>query len=418
MILTNGLLKLFGRAMVLGALLLVFGRCGSSDDGTPANISAVFMETETTTLDAKGYATDPRLVLTGPVGTAYTVTVTEGGSWCWTSRRTHTTTKSAKLVSANDVVYLYLDDNETGASRRAAVDVVFDGGHEFTLTIDQADYSVPASMDHAWAELPAYVEDPDYRYVTHYAPLSSTVTARNFTICYDTEKRIANWVAYPIHDCYMQGQYVRPDKNNPDDKVWFYDPLIPSQFQVNLSKGSYKSGGIRGHQCMSNHRYVNYKTDANLPSSDLNMQTFYSTNIMPQNSGFNGGSWLKMENTASVKRCADTLYIVTGTYGVQGYGSDKSGTSVAVPEYCWKVLLRTKAGNTRKRIDQITDASQLMAIGFWAKNASSSKNGLKEYITSVADIEEKTGYKFFTMLDEDIAADVKAQNNPSDWGIN
>ena len=50
--------------MVLGALLLVFGRCGSSDDGTPANISAVFMETETTTLDAKGYATDPRLVLT------------------------------------------------------------------------------------------------------------------------------------------------------------------------------------------------------------------------------------------------------------------------------------------------------------------------------------------------------------------
>ena len=76
MILTKGLLKLFGRAMVLGALLLVFGRCGSSDDGTPANISAVFMETETTTLDAKGYATDPRLVLTGPVGTAYTVTVT------------------------------------------------------------------------------------------------------------------------------------------------------------------------------------------------------------------------------------------------------------------------------------------------------------------------------------------------------
>ena len=101
-----------------------------------------------------------------------------------------------------------------------------------------------------------------------------------------------------------------------------------------------------------------------------------------------------------------------------GYGSDKSGTSVAVPEYCWKVLLRTKAGNTRKRIDQITDASQLMAIGFWAKNASSSKNGQKEYITSVADIEEKTGYKFFTMLDDDIAADVKAQNNPSEWGIN
>ena len=66
--------------MVLGALLLVFGRCASSDDTTPANISALFLDTETATLAAKGYATDPRLVLTGPVGTAYTVTVTEGGS--------------------------------------------------------------------------------------------------------------------------------------------------------------------------------------------------------------------------------------------------------------------------------------------------------------------------------------------------
>ena len=104
--------------MVLGALLLVFGRCGSSDDDTPANISALFLDTETTTLAAKGYATDPRLVLTGPVGTVYTVTVTEGGSWCWTSRKTQATTKSAQLVAASEVIYLYLDKNETGASRR------------------------------------------------------------------------------------------------------------------------------------------------------------------------------------------------------------------------------------------------------------------------------------------------------------
>lgn len=71
------------------------------------------METETTTLDAKDYATDPRLVLTGPVGTVYTVTVTEGGSWCWTSRKTQATTKSAQLVAASEVIYLYLDKNET-----------------------------------------------------------------------------------------------------------------------------------------------------------------------------------------------------------------------------------------------------------------------------------------------------------------
>lgn len=415
---TKGILKLLGRTVFLLALALVLGRCGSDDGGTTTKISATFRDSGSTTLDAKGYANDPRIVLTGPVGAAYTITVTEGGQWCWTSRRTKATTKSAHLVAANEVVYLYLDNNESGASRRATVDVAFDGGDVSTLTIDQVNYSIPASMDHAWAELPAYVEDPDYLYVTNYAPLSSTVTARNYTICYDKKKRIANWVAYPIHDCYMQGQYVRPDNVAPDNEVWLYNPLVPSEYQVNLSKGSYRSGGIRGHQCMSNHRYVNYKTDASLPSSDLNMQTFYSTNIMPQDYKFNGGSWLKMETVASAKRCADTLYIVTGTWGVRSYGLDKVGTSVAVPEYCWKVLLRTKSGRTGKRIDQVTDASQLMAIGFWAANATSSESGLKEYITSVADIEEKTGYKFFTMLDETIAADVKAQNKPSEWGIN
>lgn len=83
------------------------------------------------------------------------------------------------------------------------------------------------------------------------------------------------------------------------------------------------------------------------------------------------------------------------------------------------MILRTRSGRTGKRIDQITDASQLKAIGYWAANASSSNSGsLRDYTVSVAEIESKTGYKFFPMLDESIAAQVKAQNNPSDFGIN
>ena len=141
--------------------------------------------------------------------------------------------------------------------------------------------------------------------------------------------------------------------------------------------------------------------------------------FISQESAFNGGSWLKMEETASAmgKSCADTLYTVTGNYGVRSWSTDRSGTKVAMPEYCWKVLLRTKNGNTRKRIDEIHDASELIAIGFWAENSSASASGFAKYTTSVAEIEQKTGYKFFPMLDEAIAADVKAQHNPTAWGI-
>ena len=221
----------------------------------------------------------------------------------------------------------------------------------------------------------------------------------------DTKKRIANWVAYPIHSCYRVGKYERSN-------AWKYDPEVPEEFQVDLSRGSYNGRPIRGHQCMSYHRYVSY-------SSLLNEQTFYSTNIMPQDPDFNSGSWGDLEDlTLKYISYPDTLYNVTGTYGVQGYTTDKEGNRVAIPQYCWKVLLRTKSGRTGKRIDQITDASQLAAIGYWAENSSTTTGNIKQYITSVADIEEKTGYKFFTMLDEAIAADVKAQNNPSDWGIN
>lgn len=107
--------------------------------------------------------------------------------------------------------------------------------------------------------------------------------------------------------------------------AWKYDPEVPEEFQVDLSRGSYNGRPIRGHQCMSYHRYVSY-------SSLLNEQTFYSTNIMPQDPDFNSGSWGDLEDlTLKYISYPDTLYNVTGTYGVQGYTTDKGGNRVAIP---------------------------------------------------------------------------------------
>ena len=170
--------------------------CGSSEEGQGTSFGARFLESQNTSLEAPGYASDPRIVLSRTVGTSYTVTVTEGGSWCWTSRNTHATSRSGSLVTTADVVYLYLAENDSGAARTATVRVAFDGGLEFDLTLSQPEYSIPAVMDHPWAELPAYKSIDNCTYVTHYAPISSTQPkARNFTICYDRSKRIALWVA-------------------------------------------------------------------------------------------------------------------------------------------------------------------------------------------------------------------------------
>lgn len=400
---TNRIIESWWLRLLAMSCVVWCGGCSSSGDTETKAVSAVFRDSGTETYVAPGYANEPRIELAGPAGTAYTVTVEDGDRWCWTSRNTHAGQVEGTLASTVGIVYLYLDENTSGQERTATIAVTL-GGKRFVLTLQQQDYMVPAVMDHAWAELPVYFEDDECLYITHYAPLSSTVTARNFTIRYNKTKRIAEWVAYPMHECYRQGTYTRV---NP----WAYDPEIDSRYQANLSSGSYRGGGIRGHQCMSNHRFVAY-------NDLLNDQTYYSSNIMPQDYDFNGGSWLSMENLATSRICRDTLYMVTGNYGIRSWSTDRSGTKVAMPEYCWKVLLRTKSGRSGKRIDQIGDASELISIGFWAANTSASKEGLKKYVTSVADIERKTGYKFFPMLDDAIADQVKAQNNPAEWGIN
>ncbi len=399
------MIKNLWRLSLLVVTMLVAVQCSSSDDEGGSSSSISFLDSGTTSIDARGYDNAPRIVLSGKIGASYTLTLTEGAEWCSFKKNSKQSTVSGTIATANQLRFVYLKANNTKASRQAVITVVVGDAEPVCLTINQESYDVPASYDRAWVELPAYADgdDSNIQYVTHHAPVSSTTTVRNFTVRFNREKRIAEWVAYPLHASYMTGGYNRTD-------AWAFDPKIPAQYQANINSGSYRGGGVRGHQCMSNHRYHSY-------SSEMNAQTFYSSNIMPQEYNFNSGSWLEMESAVTANACADTLYTVTGNYGVRSWSSDRSGNSVAMPEYCWKVLLRTKSGRTGKRIDAITDASELIAIGFWAPNSSTSKKWSDSFLVSVEYIEQQTGFKFFPMLNEAIADRVKAQKNPSDWGI-
>lgn len=378
-----------------------------------------------------------------PAGTAYVMTVTAGKDWCKTSRINQSTTKTGVMVSTTQFEYLYYEENTSATERTATIQIQFEGASTVVLTVRQGrglgsnddpnddpndnpnddpkddpndDPNVGPGDDQGgavvnsrkrWAELPVCVETADAKIVTHFASIAVDKIVRNYTLRYNTKKRIADWVAYPIHGCYMQGNYDRSDD-------WQFDPSFPQEDQANLVIGSYTNGNVynRGHQCMSNHRYCNY-------SSTLNRQTFYATNSMPQYAQYNSGYWMKMEDVGTKQSCADTLYCVTGNFGVRGYTTDKEGKQVAIPEYCFKVYLRTVSGRTGKSIDQFTDATQLMAIGYYAENSANGNKGqLKDYCVSVAEVERLSGFEFFPMLDESIAEKVKAQCDPSKWGIN
>ena len=125
--------------------------------------------------------------------------------------------------------------------------------------------------------------------------------------------------------------------------------------------------------------------------------------------------------------CSDTLYVVTGAYfegqhdlSINSQTTDRSGNVCPTPTFYYKALLRTKKGNTGKTINEISDANQLRAIAFWLEHADTGNdtNITAADCISVAELEKRTGFTFFPMIDDAIEAEVKRAAVPSEWGVN
>lgn len=251
-----------------------------------------------------------------------------------------------------------------------------------------------------WFELPAVPEDENLLYYAH-SKLPSDHSKRNYSFLYAPEHYAALWVAYPLHDCYL-GNAGRTDKFYYDNDFAAYSNRLGMgglDIQSNVSAGSfYSEEGLqlwdRGHQLPSADRTV---------SSADNRTTFYATNMTPQRNTLNQQMWEKLEENVREWRGEDTLYVVTGAvfgddcdYAYDGGGKSKTGSKqVCLPEYYYKVLLRTKESAEGKCVADCT-ADELKCIGFWVKNES--RSGKTVYFSdacSVEEVEQRTGMTFF-----------------------
>ena len=311
-----------------------------------------------------------------------------------------------------------------------------------------------SAADYRWPELPANFDTPATHEAvhTHWATTVRTNReVRNYTYCYDTQRHNPLWVAYLLHDCYQEGGYTRPAED-----PWAPDPTLDESLQSKIYPSysgdnyiyytrttlGYGASWTRGHLVMSSERGCG---DRNNPAL-LNVQTFYPTNIAPQPSTGDytfGTAWGYVEalfsgtnnvgNTdftaddgaANLNCVADTLFMVAGChYGdaslIEKDGSYFSEFSSAskdctMPTHQFKVALRTKQGNTGKRIQECT-ASELQTIGFWIPTYMTeavTSGQIDRYAKSVAEIERLTGYTFFP----EAPAEVKESFNRSEWGF-
>lgn len=268
-----------------------------------------------------------------------------------------------------------------------------------TISVSQEAY-VPPINTSGWAEMPEIVNTENLDYGFH-DKLPSNNKLRNYSFCFDKEKHCALWVAYPLHKCYTEGNGYRTD-------AWSYDPCcIDDSVEPNLRNAYYPQGGSsyshsRGHQLPSADRLASYEDNAT---------TFYYTNMTPQLQSLNGGTWAQMEDDLRKDyMCSDTLYVVTGAHFDKGYGyaydNKGAGKPCAVPTHYYKVILRTKKGNSGKWVGNCS-ANELKCVGFWFEH----KGGAPRQTMSVAEIERKTGITFFP----NVPNAPKSTYNTSDW---
>lgn len=359
--------------------------------------------------EVDGRSENCAVVLRAEQGISYKIAIESEGDWAYFSKGSHI----EGVMEANDkIIYIYFKKNDTGAARVANVVVEFSDGLLFELQFTQLGYDTTLSFEREWAELPVCKNEGDYIYNTHYGKMGVKSNARNYTYCFDPDVRAALWVAYPLHSAYTSGS------GNRDYSSFGYDPNVSTSVQANLGIGSYVGRYDRGHQLPAADRKC---------SQEMMDQTFYATNMTPQHANFNQKKWGALEGKVRNMICSDTLYVVTGAYfggehhsSINSSTTDKSGNVCPTPTYYYKALLRTKKGNTGKRIDEITDASQLRAIVFWMEHADTGNDttiASSDCIT-VAELEEITGFTFFPMLDDAIEQQVKSVKVVSEWGIN
>ena len=337
-------------------------------------------------------------------------------------------TPSTGQGSNNAVMVLY-SKNDSAYSRTADLRVWFEDGQTITLHLEQKgkasedtpgggedpgaggddpgsgsddpgtgnDDPVVDQIPHTWLELPYYQEDSDWMYVSHHTTLQNK-QVRNYSMCYDTENRVALWVAYPLCSMYM-GSQGRSD-------AWDYDPKIPQEYQPMLYSGWPQNGYDRGHQLPSGSRNAAYHE---------NSQTFYFTNMTAQVSSFNQGVWANLENKVrGYASSCDTLYVVTGPVLTTAtdtnieYTEDRAGNEVAIPKAYFKVVMKYNISS-----------NTYYSIGFYYKNEKYNRSQPEvSDLRTVKQIEELTGIEFFKNLPDDIEESVKSQYEPGKWGFN
>lgn len=195
---------------------------------------------------------------------------------------------------------------------------------------------------------------------------------------------IPEWVAYELTDEEVDG-------TNPRSNHFRTDPNFKGK---QADDDDYRnSGWDRGHMA---------------PAADMKLteqmmrESFYFTNICPQNHNLNSGDWKALEEL--VRDCANkygSIYVTCGPIVTDNTYGSIGQNQVTVPDAFYKVML-------------ILTPNGYESIGFIMENKAGHKP-LSTYALTVDEVESRTGLDFFPALPDDIESKIESTYSLPLW---
>jgi endonuclease G len=222
----------------------------------------------------------------------------------------------------------------------------------------------------------------------YFLPSSTTgqvVHHNYYSLSYNEKHEQPEWVAYELTKNQVQ--------NNNFKRPYFeVDPAVKTK---SAHWRNYKNSGYdRGHLCPAGDREF---------SKAAYNETFLTSNISPQEHNFNAGVWNRLEQKVRYwAKKYDGVYVVTG--GILNDKMDAIGTEdVTVPGSFYKIIYDRSGGTMRM-------------LAFLMEHKE-SKEPLYTFVTSVDEVEKRTGIDFFPELEDDQEEKLEASSSYKGWSF-
>lgn len=216
----------------------------------------------------------------------------------------------------------------------------------------------------------------------------TTLERSGYTVGYDEDRRNPAWVAYALEGGARYESGERPSDFN-------VDPETAAQ----VRHGDYtRSGYDRGHMA------PNYAIATRYGDAAQN-ETFLMSNIIPQTPALNRGPWRMLEEAiAGDGGYAETLEAVWILVGpiFSSRPQTLPNTEIAIPEACFQILLDEMDGKPRALA--VIMPQDLPDGARW-----------DDFLTSVDDIEARTGLDFFPDLSDALEARLEQEVLSAPW---